>query len=860
MKKRILSFLLALVMVLSLVPTVAFATEGNVAKIDETEYTTLGAAVSATVDGDKTIVLLADCASVDFNSAALTLDLNGFKLTGASTNATGVTIANSGAKKTTLEATGVYANDCSEFAADGYAAVDNDKTAPGNDGKEVIDNTKPGTFTVKVVTSIDDDRATTRTDATAAPNEEGYVNEQDVYAGDTVYVEVRVYGARFVGADVRLGYDTAKFDMTDKPVSGWNDGDDEDSDEDATGFVRFQAAKSTQGGASAYYNLNKVDENGEYYYSLGKFEFEAKTCTEDTFDIPFTVKTEGSVTHTKNTYVAGAWSEGWSSSPANALDVNHLVNARVNIRMVKMTVNISAMDNLTYDTSAKNLVNSTYSVVDTLRDNDPILGTTVKFILQTKEQAEGVQAKDSFGDLLYYEDDGSGNATTTETTTKTNHPKYTTEPTPRGNGWDTAWPTAADAGDYVIYYQVSKTGYATVEGKLENTIKKKEIDLTWTNGGFTKGTKTGDGLAPHQYYTEYATGGEGTAKTMPAASFIDGSNTTQNATITVTKKDGAAVTGITELKDVAVYELTATLDSAIANNYVVKNPTVNVLIDGSQITGYSLANADNEGAEKWYDAQNHTPAKLVEEAGKTEGVTIKYTVLKDGVPMVGKTDIDAIPADLTEVGTYTVQATLTKTGFYDKALTPVTFTIKSVEFKVEKVDWVTGWDVVFVYTDTAGVHFTYDDKEMFDMSSLTVNSEKYKFENTTEYNYVYGIAVYGDADTTKVVSSNGSVKSIRNTQNSVVDARCNINNTAPGSTDKPERKGVDLNDLVACQAIYNVSEEYLKTKNTGTTEAPILTEDVEDAKMVIVLKADVNGDKKVDTNDCAQIKVNSENN
>lgn len=854
MKKRLLSLLLAAVMLLTLLPTVAFA-EGNVCKIGGTEYGTLAEAVSA--DGEsKTIVLLKDCESVDFGGAALTLDLNGFRLTGTSVGAGGVTIANSGAKQATLEAVGVYANNCSAFAADGYAAVDNDSTVSGNDGTKVISTTEAGVYTVKVVTSIDEDRATTRTDANAAPGEDGYVDEQDVYAGDTVYAEIRVYGARFVGADVTLGYDTDKFDMTDSPMAGWT-GDDEDSDEDATGYTRFQNAKAGTG--TTYYEPTRVDESGEYYYSLGEFEFEAKTCTADAFDIPFTVKAESGA-YIRKTYVAGAWSDGWNSTAANELAADKLVNAKVNIRVVKMTANVTATSELTYDTSAKTLVNPVYTVVDTLR-NEPVTGTTIEYIVQTKEEAEGVQETDDFGDLLYWTD----GTKTEKDTVKTDWPVYAEgkEPVARGDAWSTELPKKTDAGKYVIYYRVSKTGYATVESKLENSIAQKEIDLTWTNGGFTKGVKQSENTLPaHQYWTDYATGGEGTAKTMPGASFIDGSNTTQNAIITVTKKDGAATTDtITELKDVAVYELTATLDPAIADNYIIKNATVKVLIDGSAISGYSLANADGEGAAKWYDAENHTPAKLVEAEDKTEGVTIAYTVLKDGVPMEGKTGLTEIPEDLKEVGVYTVKATVTKAGYYDKELTPVTFTIKSVEFKVEKADWVTGWDVVFVYTKEAGVHFTYDGLDMFDMSSLKVNGKQYKFENKDEnnYPYVYGIAVFGDADTTLVVPSNGGVKTIDNTQGTdpvVVDARCNINNSPAGAGITGEKRGVDMNDLVACQAVYNVSEEYLKTKNIGTE----VTADVDDEKMAIVLKADVNGDKKIDTNDCAEIKRNSENN
>lgn len=53
MKKRIISMLLACMMIFSLMPTAVFATGGdNVAKIGTTEYDTLANAVTAAKTGD----------------------------------------------------------------------------------------------------------------------------------------------------------------------------------------------------------------------------------------------------------------------------------------------------------------------------------------------------------------------------------------------------------------------------------------------------------------------------------------------------------------------------------------------------------------------------------------------------------------------------------------------------------------------------------------------------------------------------------------------------------------------------------------------------------------------------------------
>lgn len=60
MKRRLLSAFLVVCMMLTMIPSVAFAADGNVAKIGETEYATLDEAVEEAVGG-ATIKLLGDC-------------------------------------------------------------------------------------------------------------------------------------------------------------------------------------------------------------------------------------------------------------------------------------------------------------------------------------------------------------------------------------------------------------------------------------------------------------------------------------------------------------------------------------------------------------------------------------------------------------------------------------------------------------------------------------------------------------------------------------------------------------------------------------------------------------------------------
>lgn len=100
-------------------------------ELDNTRgYTSLADAVEDyKSDGnadDCVIVLMKDSESVDFGDKELKLELNGYKLTGTSENATKVTISNENEIKNTLEAVGTYANDVSEFPGGGYSVKPGD--------------------------------------------------------------------------------------------------------------------------------------------------------------------------------------------------------------------------------------------------------------------------------------------------------------------------------------------------------------------------------------------------------------------------------------------------------------------------------------------------------------------------------------------------------------------------------------------------------------------------------------------------------------------------------------------------------------------------------------------------------------
>ena len=160
--KKILATILALVMALGLTATVWAAdvsgsTSTKAAKIGDTEYDTLQAAINAASDGGNTVVLLKDLTeSITIDSGkTITLDLNGNKLT----NTAGQhTITNNGTL--TIIGTGTVDNVTHQ-----RAAIVNNGTATLNGGtytrsKENSDNNKEDAKGNSFYTILSDNGAT----------------------------------------------------------------------------------------------------------------------------------------------------------------------------------------------------------------------------------------------------------------------------------------------------------------------------------------------------------------------------------------------------------------------------------------------------------------------------------------------------------------------------------------------------------------------------------------------------------------------------------------------------------------------------------------------------------------------------
>ena len=600
----------------------------------------------------------------------------------------------------------------------------------------------------------------------------------DVFAGDQVTVTVTVTEDTFVAADITLTYDTANFELAEEAPTGWSGADpSEDADypgmsEDGltpTGVLRYYAANPTQGGSW---------EDGKI---LGTFTFTALPGENAVMNVPFKIRAEGEEEY-PNAYVAKEWSAGWSSDAATPVDSNNLTNGHANIRLKEMTASVTAETGLSYkgDNTPQKLVKDGY----TAKDNSTgaaITDATIKYAVKTKAETE--QTSFDAAALVY----------------------------------DTTNPTVNKAGDYVLFYQISRPGFVTVNDRVNVSVAKANVTVTWSfpeNITPTNG-KAGDGVTPvtTDYYVTYT----GENFTNPTATYpnLDNNNAPTSLTVTMTTPENGT------MKQTGTYTFKATLP----DDYSFTNPTEEtrtVLVDGSIITGYTLENTD-EGTEEWYDGKAHDVAKLTESTSdKTEGVTVQYSI--DG----GTTWANEMPKVI-EVSKNEVLMKLTADGYYEQ-IQSVNFEIKNVEYKVEKTDWVTGWDMVLVYTNDTVPGFKYDGKMMYNLSNM---ANKYAHDTGT-YTYVYGLVVNGDANITLVVPSNEAATAI------------DYNGTAEGTGaqssqyDVNSSNNVDINDLVAVQGIYNVDSLYMNNQ-----------------QMSVVCRADVNRDKKVDTMDCSQIKLNS---
>ncbi|MEG2648803.1 MAG: hypothetical protein RR967_05625, partial [Anaerovoracaceae bacterium] len=145
----------------------------------------------------------------------------------------------------------------------------------------------------------------------------------------------------------------------------------------------------------------------------------------------------------------------------------------------------------------------------------------------------------------------------------------------KGGTYTSDIPKATDAGDYTIYYRISKNSNyknadGNVYGSIPKTIKPKEVGIKWTGGTDDNGT------------IEFVYNKDNRVPTATATGLKNVDNCT--VTVTVALKGNPAVT-TTEYKNVGEYIATA----SSLNNKNYKLPTGDTLKKEYKITPKSIA-------------------------------------------------------------------------------------------------------------------------------------------------------------------------------------------------------------------------------------------------------------------------------
>ena len=415
--------------------------------------------------------------------------------------------------------------------------------------------------------------------------------------------------------------------------------------------------------------------------------------------------------------------------------------------------------------------------------------------------------------------------------------------------WSTTNPTFTDAGDYTVYWQVTKTGYTAASGSDTVNITKATItgysvtanpDATYDGEAHESAIVTLPKGATISYTcndVEYTTVPSFTDVGTYTVSYTISAGSNYNdatGSYTFTIKDGT-LTGITDTDYNAPYDgqahtitvtapdgATITYSETENGEYIATAPTLTnagtkTVYWKVEKTGYTTVTGSNTIAitKKAVTITIDAKSKSIGDDDPEFTATVNGLVNENDLGTITYTRVQGETA-----GEYEISASYTPNANYDVTVTKANLTILTPTFVVETVeDYVTGYSLVLVYTD-GNATFTYDGTAMYD---VTTAGYKYKTEEneTTSYAHVYALVVADKADQTKIAAGTTPVAGTLNCSD----------------LDVNKSGSVDLRDAVAVVAVYNANETYM-TKY-----------------MSIVLEADVNHDKHVNATDFGMIKA-----
>ncbi len=368
------------------------------------------------------------------------------------------------------------------------------------------------------------------------------------------------------GATVKYGVKSGNYNLTESPT--YTDA--------STNTVYYQVTKDHFNTITGSQTVTINKAIGSMYFAASKF---SKTFGDTSFTNRFTNTGDGTVTFaSSNTAVA----------TVNAIsgEVTIIGNGETTI-----TATVTDAKNYTY---ASNTVSYTIEVGPAAMN---VTANGYRGIYDKKYHGITVTAPED-AIVMYGESEGTYNMTES--------------------------PTYSDAGDYTIYYQVTKTNFKTVTGSQTVTISKAAASISFDAASVSK--KTND--AP--FINPIINSGDG----IVAYS----SDNTEVATV------DAATGEVTILKEgIAIIYATV----ADGKNYTYATKTVNYTIG----VGYATLNVTAKGYEGIYDGQAHGITVTA-----PEGATIMYG------ETAGTYDKSDCP-EYTDAGTYTVYYQVTKDNY-----------------------------------------------------------------------------------------------------------------------------------------------------------------------------------------------------
>lgn len=568
-------------------------------------------------------------------------------------------------------------------------------------------------------------------------------NKTEVVAGEEVTVTVTVKGGEYVGAAVKLTYDSDKFELKTAPSTGWD------------------AAGASAAYDYGYYNVNQSGGTFAEDTVIGTFVFTAKALAAE----------ETTVVALNAGYVAHSFEDGWSADPANVVPDT---DASVTIKQDTLTVTEPTMDAITYDGQqhAFDAVTATEGATITYSEDE---NGTYSSDIPTKKNAGTY--------TLYYKVEKLGFTTVTGSYSMTISPRDVTITVPaQGKTFGQTEPELTYTVNNKVEGDTFNATISRVQGESVGTYDitvtpgyNPNYNVTSNSGGtFTISAATIEGYAVNWATITGYDGQEHAVATVNTAA-----GATADVTITWKVNNGAETDTIPSIKDAGSYTVTYTIakdgytpitdtktftvakaavtitaddktmtyggtvpeltyqtsgtiytgddlniqvgttatsssntgdyDITVSytpnDNYEVTTAKGKLTINPATITGYTItANSDVD-----YDEQAHESATVV--VGTPADATITYTWTENGE---NKTSTNTVPS-FTNGGTYNVSYTISKANYTD-VTGSYTFTINSGVVEASAADVSVTYDgqphsITVTVTKPAGATISYRTSE-----------------------------------------------------------------------------------------------------------------------------------------------------